>query len=174
MDQALGYSVSALFIGIGATAFMDAVAVVRKRLFEVPAADYGLVGRWLAHLPRGRFRHDAIAKSPPVRGERLIGWTAHYAIGVAFASLLLAIWGPDWVCRPTIAPALIVGIGSVAAPFLLMQPGMGAGLAASRTPNPSAARFRSLATHTIFGLGLYVAGLTASSMNIFHCGSGGT
>lgn len=174
MDQALGYSVSALFIGIGATAFMDAVAVVRKRLFEVPAADYGLVGRWLAHLPRGRFRHDAIAKSPPVRGERLIGWTAHYAIGVAFASLLLAIWGLDWVCRPTIAPALIVGIGSVAAPFFLMQPGMGAGLAASRTPNPSAARFRSLATHTIFGLGLYVAGLTASSMNIFHCGSGGT
>ena len=51
-------------------------------------------------------------------------------------------------------PALTVGIGSVAAPFLLMQPAMGAGIAASRTPRPSAARMRSLVTHGVFGVGL--------------------
>jgi hypothetical protein len=92
-----------------------------------------------------------------VPGERLIGWTAHYLIGIAFAFVLLASWGMDWVHHPTIGPALIVGLGSVAAPFLLMQPGMGAGIAASRTPNPSAARLRSVTTHTVFGVGLYVA-----------------
>ena len=63
--------------------------------------------------------------------------------------------------QPTIGPALLVGIGTVAAPFLVMQPGMGAGIAASRTPRPAAARLQSLVTHTIFGLGLYAAGWVA-------------
>jgi hypothetical protein len=51
----------------------------------------------------------------------------------------------------------------VAAPFLLMQPALGAGIAAAKTPNPTAARLRSLMTHAVFGLGLYFAArLTAA------------
>ena len=154
----MDYLVSASLIGAGATAAMDLWGIARTRLLRIPAFDYGLVGRWLGHMPRGRFRHDRIAASPPVPGERAIGWSTHYLIGIAFAAILLVIWGLDWVRSPTLAPALIVGIGSVAAPFLVMQPGMGAGIAASRTPRPNAARFQSLVTHTVFGLGLYAAG----------------
>ena len=51
----------------------------------------------------------------------------------------------------------MVGIGTVLAPFLLMQPGMGAGIAARRNPRPAVARMHSLVTHAMFGLGLYVA-----------------
>jgi hypothetical protein len=160
------YLVCALFIGAGATAVMDIWTAARKQLLGIPALSYGLVGRWLAYLARGRFRHDRIAASPPVRGERLIGWTAHYLIGVAFAAMLLAIWGLDWARLPTIGPAVIIGIGSVAAPFLLMQPGMGAGIAASRTPRPAAARLQSLVTHGIFGLGLYAAGRVMSLLEL--------
>ena len=145
-------------IGVGATVVIDAWAIARKRLLGIPAPDYGSVGRWIAGLPRGKFVHDRIAASPPVRGEGVIGWIAHYAIGIAFAALLLAIWGADWAHRPTLGPALLVGIATVAAPFLLMQPGMGAGIAASRTPRPNSARLQSLVTHAIFGLGLYAAG----------------
>jgi hypothetical protein len=162
MVGAAGYLVCALTMGVGATAAMDAWTIVRKKLLGVPAMDYGLVGRWLAYLLRGRFRHDRISATPPVRRERVIGWTAHYLIGVAFAATLLAIWGLEWMRNPTLGPALLVGIGSVVAPFFLMQPGMGAGVAASRTPRPTAARVQSLITHTIFGLGLYAAGWTAS------------
>ena len=158
----MNYLVFALLIGAGATAAMDIWTVIRKRLFGIAPMNYGLVGRWLAHLARGRFRHDPIAATPAVQGERLIGWTAHYLIGITFAALLLALWGLDWARHPTLAPALIVGLGSVAAPFLLMQPGMGAGFAASRTPRPAAARFQSLVTHGIFGLGLYAAGRVTS------------
>ncbi len=170
MFETLQYLLPASLIGVGATAFMDGIGAVRKSLFDVPMADYGLVGRWIAHLMRGRFRNDAIGKAPRVRGEQLIGWTAHYLIGIAFAALLLVAWGRDWACRPTISAALAVGLGSVIAPFLIMQPGMGAGIAASRTPNPSAARQRSLITHATFGLGLYLAGVLASSLGIFQCG----
>ena len=80
----------------------------------------------------------------------------------AFASVLLAIFGLDWARHPAIGPALLVGIGSVAAPFLIMQPGMGFGIAASRMPNPAAARVRSLVMHGVFGVGLYLTGCVAS------------
>lgn len=141
--------------GMGATALTDLWAIGRKRLLGVSRPNYGLVGRWLAHMSRGRLRHDSISGSPPVRGERLIGWSAHYLIGIAFAALLLCMAGSSWLDQPTILPALIIGIGSVLAPFLLMQPGMGAGLAASRAPHPFRARLQSLITHAIFGLGLH-------------------
>ncbi|GGO76029.1 hypothetical protein GCM10011348_02270 [Marinobacterium nitratireducens] len=108
---------------------------------------------------------EAIARSAAVKGEKLIGWSAHYLTGIAYAALLIIIWGTSWISRPSIGPALIVGIGTVAAPFLLMQPGMGAGIAASRTPRPNAARLQSLLNHTVFGLGLY---LTAWSLRLFH------
>lgn len=145
-------------IGIVATAFMDLFALARRRLLGTPVADYALVGRWLAHMRHGRWHHAAIARAAAVRGERALGWLAHYATGIAFAGVLLAFAGPGWVREPTLLPALAVGIGSVAAPFLLMQPGMGAGIAARRTPDPAAARRRSLVTHAVFGVGLYLAG----------------
>src|SRR5690606_11707280 len=146
------------YIGIGATAVMDLWGLARKPLLGVAPPSYALVGRWIAHMTRGRFRHDSIARSAPVRGEQVIGWTAHYLIGIAFAALLIGIWGSAWVQQPTIGPALAVGTGTVVAPFLLMQPGMGAGIAASRTPRPALARLQSLITHVVFGLGLYAAG----------------
>ncbi len=151
------YLLGVVVIGVGATILLDIWAVTLKGLFNVALPDYRLVGRWVAYMPRGRFRHDRISASPPLRRELLVGWSFHYLTGIAFASLLLAIWGIDWARQPTIGPALLVGIGGVAAPFLLMQPGMGAGIAASRTPRPNAARRRSLVTHSIFGLALYAA-----------------
>ena len=147
-----------LIIGIGATVLMDLWGIARKSLLGIAPPNYGLVGRWIAHMTRGRFRHESIAASSPMRGEHIIGWTAHYLIGIAFAALLISICGAEWVRNPTLVPAIAVGIGTVAAPFLLMQPGMGAGIAASRTPHPAAARLQSLITHAIFGLGLYLTG----------------
>ena len=157
----MNYLVGALVMGVGATLLMNLWAIARRRAFNIPQPDYGLVGRWFAHLARGRFRHESIAVSAAVHGEQLIGWVAHYVVGVLFAALLLSVWGLAWVRQPTIGPALIVGIGTVVAPFLLMQPGMGAGVAASRMPRPAAARVQSLITHTIFGLGLYASGWVA-------------
>jgi hypothetical protein len=157
-ETIMDYVVCTLLIGTTATAVMDIWALARKRLLGTPLPDYGLVGRWIGHMPRGRFRHDSIAAASPVHGERLIGWSAHYLIGIGFAALLLAISGLEWIQQPTLGPALAVGIGTLAAPFLVMQPGMGAGIAASRTSRPAAARMQSLVTHGVFGLGLYAAG----------------
>jgi Protein of unknown function (DUF2938) len=165
--EVTNYLVHAVLIGAGATAIMDGWTMVRERLLGIAPLDYGLVGRWIGHLLSGRFRHDQIAVSPPVQGERLIGWSAHYLVGIVLAAMLLAVWGLDWVRHPTVIPPLVVGVGSVILPFLLMQPGMGFGVAASRTPRPMAVRLHSLVTHGIFGLGLYVSGWLASLLKMF-------
>lgn len=150
-------------IGVGATAVMDLWTLVRRQALGTPLPDYAMVGRWLAHMGRGTFFHDRITRSAAMPGEKSIGWAAHYATGITFAAALVGLWGIDWISRPAIGPALVVGIGSVAAPFFLMQPGMGAGIAASRTPNPAAARTQSLATHSVFGFGLYAAALAINT-----------
>lgn len=147
-----------LCIGIGATLVMDLWGLARKHLLGIPPPNYRMVGRWIAHMIHGKFHHDSIAASSPVRGEGVIGWTAHYLIGAVFAAILIGIWGNSWIQNPSIVPALAVGIGTLAAPFLIMQPGMGAGIAARRTQHPSKARLHSLITHMVFGLGLYLTG----------------
>lgn len=148
--------------GTGATLVMDIWTVIRKRVLGIAQPNYSFLGRWLAWMTRGRFAHESIAATPAVRGEGLIGWVAHYLIGIIFAALLILAFSPTWIESPTIAPAMLIGIGTVAAPFFLMQPGMGAGIAAARTPRPWSTRFHSLTTHAIFGVGLYVAGSAAS------------
>src|SRR5690348_5878718 len=148
---------SSILIGTAATAFVDLWSLARRRILGVPLPDYGLVGRWIAWMPRGRFVHRPISGTKSVRGDRVIGWLAHYSIGIGFAATLIAMRGGEWIANPTLLRALAFGVATVAAPFLLMQPGMGAGIAASRTPRPAAARIQSLITHFAFGAGLYAS-----------------
>ncbi|MBX9828769.1 MAG: DUF2938 domain-containing protein [Xanthobacteraceae bacterium] len=151
------FVIRAVLMGMAATALIDIWALVLRRISGVASLDYALVGRWLGHMPAGRFFHARIAAAPRIRGERLMGWGAHYAIGVLFAAMLLGACGPGWARQPSPGPALAFGILTVAAPFFIMQPGMGLGIAASKTPKPALSRLRSLATHATFGLGLYAS-----------------
>jgi hypothetical protein len=157
MTDGVEFLTRGVLIGLGAAALMDAWALVARRAFSIQGLDYALLGRWIGHFPRRRFIHERIASAEPIRGERPLGWVAHYSIGIAFAFLLLAIWGLAWARSPTIWPALLVGLGTIVAPWFVLQPGMGAGIAASKTPDPRAARLRNLATHTVYGIGLFVS-----------------
>ncbi|MBK0393820.1 DUF2938 domain-containing protein [Ramlibacter algicola] len=143
-------------IGVGATAVMDLWLVLLRRL-GVPTMDFALIGRWAGHLAKGQVRHDKIARSPAIPGERALGWAVHYATGVAFAAVLVLTQGTPWTAQPTLVPALLTGFATVAAPLLVMQPSMGAGIAASKTPTPLRNVARSVANHTVFGIGLYLA-----------------
>ncbi|GAA3589777.1 DUF2938 domain-containing protein [Marinobacter xestospongiae] len=146
-------------VGTGATVVMDLWAWLARRLLGMASLDWALVGRWVGQLAQGNWRHGPIAKVPSMAGERALGWAVHYAVGVIFGVVLLQLWGLEWALQPTPGPALAFGVLTVAAPFLVMQPALGAGVAASRTPNPAQARFRSLLTHAVFGLGLYLSAL---------------
>ncbi|CAB3746966.1 hypothetical protein B7G54_04000 [Burkholderia puraquae] len=153
-----------LLIGTGATLVMDLWALFRRRAFGIPSLDYAVVGRWIGHMMHGRFRHASIAAAPPVPGERTLGWIAHYAIGIAFAALPVVVAGTEWVGTPTLLPAIIAGLASVAAPFFVMQPAFGFGIAASRTPHPRVARWRSIVAHLSYGVGLYLSAFALAAL----------
>ena len=146
-------------VGLGATLVMDLWGIFVKHAFNVPSSNYCFVGRWLRYMPEGIFRHGSIAAAPHKPAECAVGWIAHYAIGVIFALALVLLASPQWLQEPTVLPAMILGVATVAFPFLVMQPSFGQGIAASKTPNPTRARFRSLMNHAVFGLGLYISAL---------------
>jgi hypothetical protein len=149
-------------IGVGATLLMDLWNLFLRRAFSILSLNYCLLGRWLRHLPEGTFRHTSITAAPHKPFECTVGWIAHYTIGVVLAVAFVVLASAEWLARPTLMPALLYGIGTVVFPFFLMQPSFGLGIAASRTPNPTQARLKSLATHTVFGVGLYLCALGVS------------
>jgi hypothetical protein len=148
-----------LAIGVGATALLDLWALFLNRAFGIPLANWAVIGRWFAYLPRGRFAHDTIAETPAVPNELAIGWVMHYLVGVLFAATLLLIWGLGWARNPTLLPALIVGVVTVGCGWFVLHPGMGLGLAASRRPNAGQVRLIGLVNHVVFGFGLWLAAL---------------
>jgi hypothetical protein len=150
--------IQVVLVGAGATVVMDAWGLALEASGG-KAPDFAMVGRWVGHLGRGTLTHAAIARAEPIPGERALGWLVHYAVGVAFAALLVAIAGLEWLDRPAPWAAVAFGAATVAAPLFVMQPAMGAGFAASRTPTPVANCLRSLANHVVFGIGLYLSAL---------------
>jgi len=56
-----------IVIGAIATGTMDVWGVLREPLLGFPRANYRLIGRWFAYMPRGKFHHTPIAASPPVQ-----------------------------------------------------------------------------------------------------------
>jgi hypothetical protein len=151
----------AVLIGAGATLTMDVWAAALRR-FGVPSLRFELLGRWVGHLARGRWRHEDIARTQPVRRERWIGGSTHYLIGISFATLLLACYGLEWARAPTLFPALMIGVVTVLAPWLILQPAFGAGIASSKTPRPIFNSCKSLITHTVFGVGLFITARAAA------------
>ena len=162
MDNLFQMLIYSVIIGVGATIFMDLYAVFIKRFFNIQSLDFAIVGRWVGNFKNGIFTHQNILQSEKIKGERTIGWISHYAIGISFAFLLFLICGIDWVNNPTFLPCIIIGLATTIAPWFLMQPAFGFGIAASKTPNPSLSRLRSLQAHFIYGLGLYLAALGLS------------
>ena len=151
----LDFIVRSAVLGCGATAAMDIWALCLNLLFRQDLPNWGLVGRWFAYISRGLVFHKDINTAQPVPFETLIGWIAHYITGIVYAGLLVAIAGPAWTAHPTFLPAWILGLVTVGAGWFLLQPGMGAGWAASLRPNPMQIRVLNIVAHTIFALGLY-------------------
>lgn len=149
-------------IGVGATLIMDAWNLFLKRVFGVQSLNFCLLGRWVGHMPSGIVKHRSIAAAEPKPFECVIGWLAHYSTGVTLAVGFVLLASSDWLARPTLLPALSYGIVTVVFPFFVLQPSFGLGMASSRTPNPAQARLKSLMTHTVFGVGLYVCALAAA------------
>ncbi len=159
--------VEAVLIGLGATLLIDLWALFLRRAFSIPSLNYCLLGRWVLYIPGGTIVHESITTAPQKPHECTVGWLTHYLIGTAFALLFVLLVSGSWLARPTLLPALAFGIATVLVPFFTMQPSFGLGIAASKTPHPNKARLKSLMTHSVFGVGLYLWAYLLSNV-LFH------
>lgn len=158
----------AALAGVIATGVIDLAGWARARWFGIIGPDWGLVGRWIVGLGGGRLVLRAQdKKTPAVPQERMLGWVFHYAVGIALALGFCGIDGFNWLIQPEPMVPTLYGLATVALPFCLMQPALGAGFAARKTPNPTLARVNSLITHGVFGFGLYAGSLF---LNLFQVG----
>jgi len=115
-------------------------------------------------MPSGTFRHASIGAAGQKPFECTVGWIAHYSIGVTLALVFVVLVSSEWLARPTLLPVLSYGLGTVVFPFFVLQPLLGLGVASSRAHNPTQARLKSLMTHSVFGVELYVSGLAVRYM----------
>ena len=144
----------AIAIGTGATVLMDLWAIFLHKAFGQPRPNWGPVGRWVWHLGDKVF-HDDIGNAAPYAQEKALGWGFHYFVGIVYGIILVVLAGAGWLAAPTFLPAFILGIVTVGAGWFLLAPGMGAGWAASKRPNPMQIRALNLVSHTVFALGLW-------------------
>jgi hypothetical protein len=162
MNNSLLNFLNPIVIGIGATLTFDLWGLFLKHTFKITPSNLCLVGRWILYMPEGVLKHSNIGSAPQKSAECAVGWIAHYTIGVILASLFVAFVGESWLQHPTLLPAILFGVVTVLMPFFIMQPSFGLGFAASKTPNPTQSRLRSLMNHIAFGSGLYVFGTLVS------------
>lgn len=163
MTEAMEIVISAALVGIGGTAILDLFSFLMERFFGVPATNWRMVGRWIGHMPRGRFVQPDLKQADPVSGEHAIGWIFHYVVGAGYGLLLVAIRGAGWLQAPSLAPPMILVLVLLVLPFFVMMPGMGSGVAGARTPQPNVTRLKSVLGHSVFGLGMYATALTLAA-----------
>ncbi|HEV2549453.1 MAG TPA: DUF2938 family protein [Stellaceae bacterium] len=162
LSPALGMTIATIAVGAIATAATDVWQFLLQAI-GVPPANWGLIGRWVVGFSRGVFVHRTIAAAPKVRSEVAIGRVFHYVVGIAYAALYLAIMSLGFGSGPTLGSALVFAIALLIAPWFVMQPALGLGFMAARTPKPVAVRIINVSVHAVFGLGLYLGAVAILS-----------
>lgn len=147
-----------LLLGMLTTLLMDGIQWLRHTYLGHRWFDFGLLGQALLRpLPS----HTTTAPTNTVPqsplAAKLLGWGLHYVIGVVLAAFAVSLSDMLEHTHVTLWFCLLFGMVSVVLPFTTMQPLLGLGFAASNTATPWQNRGKSLFTHTIFGLCLFVA-----------------
>ena len=143
-------------MGIVATLAIDLWQRLLNAIAGLPPANWGLIGRWVAWFPRGVFVHRPISATASVRGEIIIGWVFHYAVGIVYAALYLTLMSLGFGTEPTLVSAVTFGLVLLVAPWFVMQPALGLGFMASHTPKPAVIRAVNVSVHAVFGVGLWL------------------
>ena len=158
------FVVQAVIAGVFATAMLDLWQRLLHAVAGIPPANWAMIGRWFAYLPRGQVVHRPIGATAEVRGELALGWAMHYLVGLAygFAYLGLLVYGLDR--PPSLLNGAAFGAASVAIAWFIMQPGLGIGVMGRLTPNPAVPILNALASHVIYGIALFAGAWLSASL----------
>ena len=84
-----------------------------------------------------------------------MGWLFHYINGIGYAYLYVISIAFIVSNVPSLTSAIIYGLVTLIALWLVLQPALGLGLFAKLADKPNTIRALNLFVHLIFGLALY-------------------
>ena len=143
-----------IMIGIGSCIIFDLWQRVFQIFTSIPPSNWTLVGRWFIGLTHnGRLIANQLSEQPEAKHETPVGWIIHYGVGIVYAYVFAVLIQLE-LLKPTITDGFLLGVVSVAVPWLFFMPAMGNGLFASKAPNPPLSCALALMMHSIFGLAL--------------------
>ena len=144
-----------IWFGIFSTLGMDVLLYLRHKWLRQPWFDYRGLGLALLKttLPHG------LKHTHPNTTASLLGWGLHYVIGALLAVCAVYLAALLGLNTLSLVFCLLYGMATVVLPFCSMQPLLGLGFAASKTAQPWRNRGKSLITHALFGLSLYLTSL---------------
>ena len=146
-----------VIMGVFATLIMDFLAsILAKRRIIHPFITPDAIGRWFLYMFKGKFIHDDINKTPPLKNEKLWCLISHYLIGVGLAGIYLLFESAEPTMRNQYWIPLVYGIVTVFLPWFWLLPSTGHGFIASKASNRFAVIRTNLLNHTNFGLGLMI------------------
>ena len=143
--------------GVLGTSVMDFLNHLFSRTGVLSKIDVRMIGRMSAGWARGRFCYRHPDEMKPVANEMLYGYITHYAIGVGLA--LIYVLGWKFLVGGSASPlwALVYGVATTAASYVLVYPSMGLGVCGRRSPEGIKNPLSSLANHLFYGVGLAIA-----------------
>jgi len=147
--------VKVLVLGFFATIIMDIWATFSNRVLDFPRTNWAMVGRWVGHIPAGKFIHNPVSTSTPIRHEKALGWAFHYMIGTVYAAFYVVFLMFNGEHNASLAQAWYFGLVTMLSPWFILQPALGLGIFAVKAPKPNWVRIQNLATHSVFGVALY-------------------
>ncbi|NQZ22780.1 MAG: DUF2938 domain-containing protein [Colwellia sp.] len=152
-----------LAIGIFATVIMDIWATFSNRVLNFPRTNWAMVGRWLGHIPSGKYIHNPVGRSAEIKYESILGWVFHYFVGVIYASFYVAmvLWQGEG--SSSLLNAWLFGLLTILSPWFILQPALGLGICAAKAPKPNMVRLQNFAIHSIFGIALYYGWLSINT-----------
>jgi len=141
--------------GVAATATMDVLGGVSRRIGITAGAKGQWIGRWFLGLARGQFVHSNIAAAPERNGEKRAALVGHYAIGIALGVLYLA--GSRWLgaSPDRFLVALGYGFATNVFPWFIMFPALGFGFLGRKGPPELKLLRTSSLNHLYYGFGLW-------------------
>ncbi|MCK5325927.1 MAG: DUF2938 family protein [Woeseiaceae bacterium] len=145
--------------GIVGTVFMDIADKFMERTNFTSGAACGgprALGRWFLGMLSGRFVHENIIESSPVKNEVPAGWIFHYVLGAGVALTYPLFYLVLNVPMPGnhLVPGLVWGLATTVLPWFTNFPGFGWGFFGLRAPKGMRSLMAPAIGHACYGLGL--------------------
>ncbi len=158
--------------GIVGTVFMDIADKLMERANFTQGAACGgprALGRWFLGMLNGRFIHENIIESSPVKNEVFAGWIFHYVLGASVALTYPLSYFVLDVPMPAnhLLPGLMWGLATTVLPWFTNFPGFGWGVFGVKAPKGMRSLLAPAIGHACYGLGLgLVLTMTIASYGI--------